>query len=140
MLVPQEFENLLFENTWEEGSSRFRMSIDENHCAVVRFDGKGTMEGTKAFIASLDEGRAQIGDANDVRAIIDLSKLQGVPLRAQLMLGKWLLANKEQFYCIAVFGGKAWEMNFARAVAKIARFKNIGFYDDEARSLSYLNS
>lgn len=140
MFVPQEFENLLFERDWQEGGARFRMSIDKNHCAVVRFYGKGTMAGTRAFLASLDEGRAQLGDANDVRAMIDLSSLDGVPLRAQLSLGKWLLANKQHFHCIAVYGGKAWEMNFARAVAKIARFKNIGFYEDEERSLSYLNT
>lgn len=116
------------------------MSIDVNHCAVVRFDGKGSMAGTKAFIASLNEGQAQLGDANDVRTIIDLSNLRGVPVRAQLLLGKWLLANKQYFHCIAVFGGKPWEMNFARTVAKIARFRNIGFYPDEEHSLSYLNS
>ncbi len=140
MLVPQEFENLLYEKSWEEETGNFRMSIDENHCAVVRFHGKGSMAGTKAFIASLDEGRERIGEANDVRAIIDLSHLDGVPLRAQLKLGKWLLANKHQFHCIAVFGGKPWEMNFAKAVAQIARFKNIGFYESEERSVSYLNS
>ncbi|MBL4633002.1 MAG: STAS/SEC14 domain-containing protein [Kofleriaceae bacterium] len=140
MSVPQEFENLLFEKTWEGEGSRFRMSIDVNHYAVVRFHGKGSMAGTKAFVATLDEGHARLGDPNDVRAMLDLSCLHGVPLRAQLLLGKWLLANKEHFHCIAVFGGKTWEMNFARAVAKIARFKNIGFYDDEAPSLTYLNS
>ncbi len=71
--------------------------------------------------------------------MLDLRKLDGVPLRAQFLLGKWLLGNKHLFYRIAVFGGKAWEMNFARAVAKVAGFKNIGFYDDEASSLRYLN-
>tara|TARA_R110002096_G_scaffold16898_12_gene58086 strand:- start:27360 stop:27782 length:423 start_codon:yes stop_codon:yes gene_type:complete len=140
MLVPQEFENLLYETTWEQGDDSFRMSLDENHCAMVRFHGKGSMAGTKAFIAALDEGQAVVGETNDVRAVIDLSDLSGVPLRAQVLLGKWLLANKHHFHSIAVFGGKAWEMNFARAVAKIARFKNIGFFADEDSSLRYINS
>ena len=65
--------------------------------------------------------------------------IEGVPLRAQFLLGKWLLNNKQHFLRIAVFGGKPWEMNMGRAVAKIARFQNIGFFADEPASLAYLN-
>ncbi len=138
-LVPEEQHNLVFEKDWREASGSFRMTLDQNHVGVTRFDGKGSMAGTRAFIAGLDEGNLMIGAASDVRALVDLSKLDGVPVRAQFMLGKWLLANKHRFYRIAVFGGKHWEMSVARAIAKIAGFQNIGFFDEENSSLGFLN-
>lgn len=139
MLVPDEHANLLFEKAWREDGGSFRVSIDSNRFAVVRFKGKGSMPSTRAFIAALDEGHAAIGEVAEVRALLDLRQLEGVPLRAQFLLGKWLLHNKKHFYRIAVFGGKAWEMNMGRAVAKIARFENIGFFAEEPESLTYLN-
>ena len=139
MLRPIESGDLLFEKEWRQSTAHFRVSIDSNHFAVTRFFGKGSMAGTRAFIAALNEGHAALPDVNDVRGMIDLRELEGVPVRGQFLLGKWLLKNKHNFYRISVFGGKTWEMNFARAVAKIARFKNIGFFADEETSITYLN-
>jgi len=140
MMTPQESGDLLYEKEWSEPTGRFRMTLDKNHFAVTRFFGKGSMAGTRAFVEGLDASHAVVGDGvTDVRALCDLSQLSGAPVRAQYILGKWLIGHKHQFHAIAVFGGKPWEMTLARAIARIARFRNIGFFADEPASLEFLN-
>ena len=132
-------DDLLYEKEWRDANGHFRMTVDKNNFGVTRFFGKGSMDGTRAFVVMLDESDAAVGTADDIRAMVDLRELSGAPIRAQFILGKWLMNHKHRFYRIGVFGGKPWEMKLARAVAKIARFKNIGFFGDEKSTLEYLN-
>ena len=134
-----ESDSNRFEHTWRGDVGHFEMTISGDLLGITRFYGKGTMDGTRAFIAALDEGRDAVADAGMVRALIDLRQLEGVPLRAQLMLGKWLRSNKDRFNAIAVFGGKPWEMKFVKAVTKIAGFTNVGFYEGEKGAMDFLS-
>ena len=138
MLAPSD--DFMFDKEWSEPSGKFTMTVDQNHLGVTRMYGKGTMAGTRAFVDMLDESAMVVGEDVNVRALVDLRELTGSPLRSQLLLGKWLLKNKHRFHRIAVFGGDPWEMKLARTVATLARFKNIGFYDDETPSMEYLKN
>ena len=138
--MPAASNELLFDRQWSEPSGNFTMTVDQSHFGVTRMFGKGTMAGTRAFVEMLDESVTVVGEDVYVRALVDLRELTGSPLRSQILLGKWLLKNKHRFHRIAVFGGDPWEMKLARAIATLARFKNIGFYGDETPALSYLDN
>lgn len=118
----------LAQRTWQEAGQRIEVTVDADYRAVVVFDGKGSMEGTRALIDLVDGIRDQLGHTTVISALVDMRKLDGAPLRAQFVLGKWLLMRKKQMSKIAVFGGKPFEMGIARAVMTIAGMGSKTFF------------
>jgi hypothetical protein len=110
----------LVDRTWEEPGQRIHITMDEDHRAVVVFDGKGSMHGAQALIDLIDGVRAELGTHIVISALVDMRRLDGAPLRAQFLIGRWLLSRKKQIAKVAVFGGKPLEMGIARAVMTIA--------------------
>ena len=89
------------------------------------------MAGVRAFVRMLDAAIAQIGRENKTRTLVDLRALHSSPIRAQVVLGKWLFKNREVVDRLAVFGGRPWEMKLARGIMALARVREVGFFDDE---------
>jgi hypothetical protein len=118
----------LYEKSYRDEKVHYTLTVDQNRHGEVAFIGKSTIPGTEAFIAMAEELGDVVGDEKLV-LIVDLSKMDGAPLRAQMMLGKWLMKNKDRFERIAVFGGKPSEMNLARGIMKIARMDRVGFFN-----------
>jgi len=120
--------------TWSEPGQVLHIAVDEVLRAVVYLSGKGSMGGARALIDVMEKIRDHLGHDKVFTAVVDLRELDGSPLRAQFLLGKWLFQRKAQLERVAIFGGKPFEMRLARAVMKIARMKNAGFFDtgDEA--------
>ena len=110
----------LVERTWRETNQLIHITVDAAHRTVVVFDGKGSMDGAKALIQLVDEIRDQVGHHILISAMVDMRRLDGAPLRAQFLIGKWLLSRKMHIQKVAVFGGKPFEMGLARAVMTIA--------------------
>lgn len=108
------------ERDWRETNQVIRIRVDDQHRTDVVFDGKGSMEGARALIALVDKIRDELGHHVMISTIVDMRRLDGAPLRAQFLIGKWLLSRKKQIDKVAVFGGKPFEMGIARAVMTIA--------------------
>lgn len=108
------------ERHWHEPGQRIDITVDDAHRAVVVFDGKGSMPGAKALVELVDAIRDELGHDILISALVDMRKLDGAPLRAQFLIGRWLLSRKKQIDKVAVFGGKPFEMGLAKAVMTIA--------------------
>lgn len=111
-----------------------RVAIDAEHRVFVHFNGRGSTEGARAVTAMMDVVRDELGHDTVFEAIVDMRDLDGAPLRAQFIIGRWLLGRKKQISKVAIFGGKPFEMKVARAVMTVARMHNAHFCDhlDEA--------
>lgn len=115
------------------------MTVDDELRLAVTFVGKGSMPGARALIQLADSIRDELGHELVISALVDMRRLDGAPLRAQFVLGKWLLTRRKQVSRIAVFGGRPFEMGLARAVAKIARMGRQTFFGQElADALRFL--
>jgi len=110
----------LVERTWRETNQVIHITVDATYRTVVVFDGKGSMDGARALIQLVDEVRDTLGHHVLIEALVDMRRLDGAPLRAQFLIGKWLLSRKKQIEKVAVFGGKPFEMGLARAIMTIA--------------------
>ncbi len=138
MAEPNE-NGFLFEREWADGKGgTITYSIDPEYKARVVMTGKGSMDGTHAFVKMLDEAIDELGRDKLVESKIDLRRLSHSPMRAQFVLGKWLFGNKKLIKNLAIFGGKAWEMKLARLIMKIARMPRVGFFDTEAQAVAFL--
>ena len=111
---------LLVDRTWTEPGQSIHLTLDADHRGVIVFNGKGTMAGAQALIDLIDGLRAELGHDLVISALVDMRRLEGAPLRAQFLLGKWLLTRKKQISKVAIFGGKPIEMGIARAVMTIS--------------------
>lgn len=120
----------------DTGESRFTLTLHRSMLLHIVLAGKGTNQGVERLLGHLEEMEQDLAPDEKVRALIDLTTLEGAPLRAQLRLGKWLFVRRERAERIAIFGGKPMEIAVARAVMKIAHMKHVGFYahDHEART------
>jgi len=138
MAEPNE-NGFLFERDWADGKGgTITYTIDGEYKARIVMGGKGTMDGTHAFVRMLDDAITELGRDKKVTTKIDLRNLRDSPVRAQFILGKWLFKNKDQVENLAIFGGKAWEMRLARLIMKIARMHRVGFFDTEPQALAFL--
>ncbi len=134
-----ETKRWLAERTWAEPGQRIDITVDDAHRAVVVFDGKGSMPGARALIELIDAIRDELGHEIRISALVDMRRLDGAPLRAQFLIGKWLLTRKKQIAKVAVFGGKPFEMGVARAVMKIAGMGQQAFFGNHAsEALAFL--
>lgn len=118
----------LAERHWEEQGQKMHITFDHQHRGVVVFDGKGSINGARALIEIIDELREQFGHDIVISSLVDMRKLDGAPIRAQFIIGKWLLSRKKQVSKVAVFGGKPFEMGIARAVMTIAGMGSKAFF------------
>lgn len=105
--------------------------------AKVTVSGSGTMEGAHALVAFLDKAVAK-ATADKTSAMVFLAAVESTPIRAQFLLGKWLVGNKQRVGQVSVVGAKTWERKLATAVAAIANFKHIAFHETEAAGNVFL--
>ncbi|MBT9560230.1 MAG: hypothetical protein IV100_29645 [Myxococcales bacterium] len=105
--------------------------------AKVTVSGSGTMEGAHALVAFLDKAVAK-ATADKTSAMVFLAAVESTPIRAQFLLGKWLIGNKQRVGQVSVVGAKAWERKLASAVAAIANFKHIAFHETEVAGNTFL--
>lgn len=130
-MADEEYEYLL-DKSYRDKVSHFRfVLIKDSMVGVVRFHGKGTVPGTKAFVDLLEESLSVLPEGAKVKSIADLRDLHGTPIRSQFILGKWLFANKKHIDKVTIFGAAAWETKLAKAIFKIARMKNVHFFKNE---------
>ncbi len=126
---------LLVDDSWRDDGGFFRfVVVEESLIGVVRFNGRGSMGGTRAFLGMLETAAARLEPGQQTRSVVDMTRLTGTPLSAQLVLGKWLLKNRGTVKQLAVFGARPWERRIAKGICKLGRLKAVGFfkYEDEA--------
>jgi hypothetical protein len=101
--------------------------------------GKGTVEGTKNIIHSFEELFAMVGPGNKVKVLVDMGKMKGAPLRAQALLGRWLVKTRSRVSLAAVFGGRSLEVKVARTVTRVAGLiDKVAFLDSETEAIAFL--
>lgn len=111
---------IVLDRSWKEPLQTITMTLDDQNRGVVVITGKGSIAGSHALIKLIDDARDELGHQVVISSLVDLRRLDGAPLRAQFILGKWLLARRKQIHKVAIFGGKPFEMGLARAVMTIA--------------------
>lgn len=131
--------DILYENHHKGEATSFHMILTSDCFLSLQLTGKGTVDGVKILLAAFDEGQALLPPDGVVTGFVDLRGLDGAPLRAELMLGKWLFKRRNLAKRIAIFGGKPFEMAMARTVMKIARIDRVGFFKAEAEAKSWLH-
>lgn len=132
--------SLIFHESWSDARVRFTVDMDAAFQITVRFEGRGSMDGTHAFIALVDRCLAMEGARGRVRGLVDLSQLDGAPLRSQLVLGRWLLGCRDAFDRLAIAGGGRFERGLAKAVTSMARMENVGFFDTASEASGWLGA
>lgn len=110
---------------------------DGTHRAVVHVRGSGTMDGAHALVAFLDKAVAASAPLG-ASAMMSLDGVDGTPMRAQLLLTKWLLKHKTSVAKVSVVGAKTWERKLATAVAAVANFHAVAFHQTEAEGQGWL--
>jgi hypothetical protein len=108
--------------------SRVDIDLDAGGRMRVVFDGRGSIAGMQALCALVDAIRDEVGHDRRIEAIVDMRRAGPAPLRAQAIIGRWLLGRKDQITRIAVFGGGRVEMALARAVMTIAGMGQRAFF------------
>ncbi len=132
---------LLFDRRWNHpaGLGGFDLYVDSAHRALMVTEGKGTMAGARASIATLEEGLATLGQSPPFTGIVDVRDVTGSPLRAQVTLGRWLLRHRHVFGRIAVLGAAPWEARLGHAIAHIARMQaKVSFVATERQGRRFL--
>ena len=114
------------------------MVVEKSDLTVSTFHGKGSMEGTRAYIQMLSEVVQIFPEEGKRSSLVDLSDFHGTPLRAQLSLSRWMLQHKNQLEKVTVMGARAWERKIAKAIMKISRFKRLEFFVDQASARAWL--
>ena len=132
-------EDHIYDRTYSDTKGRFRMVVTRDYRGIVRGHGTGSMDGARALVRFGEEVLDIVGRGGAHTAMIDLTEVVGAPFRAQFVLGKWMLRRKTYLRKVAVFGGRPWEMSLARAVARIARMKHVGFFATEDEAVRFLD-
>ncbi len=114
------------------------MVVEDSDLTVSTFHGKGSMDGTRAYIQMLNEVVQLFPKEGKRPSLVDLSQFHGAPLRAQLSLGRWMLQHRDQLEKVAVVGARAWERKIAKAIMKISRFKRLEFFTEQASAIAWL--
>lgn len=137
----EDARTLLYDRTWENphGNGGFRMTVCDANRGVIRSFGKGTMDGARAIVAHFNEALGLLGGDTKFTGLVDLRQLSGSPLRAQFVLGKWLVTHKALFERVGIYGGKPLEARMARAIIRMARMKqHVLVTPHEADALDFL--
>ncbi|MGM0577874.1 MAG: STAS/SEC14 domain-containing protein [Myxococcota bacterium] len=128
----------LVHRTHDDGKVRMDLAFGDDHRLVVRFEGRGTMPGTYAFVEGLQEVFEAAGPDGRVEGMVDLSKLRGAPLRGQIVTAKGILPYRKQIGKVAIVGAGKAERKFATAALKIVRIDTVRYCDDEAEARDWL--
>ena len=119
--------------------STVEVQVDAAGRMRVVFDGKGSVAGAQALCELIDAVRDEVGHDRTIHALVDMRKAGPAPLRAQMIVGRWLLGRKKQIARIAVFGGGKAEMALARAVVTLAGMGGQAFFGTAlAEALAFL--
>jgi hypothetical protein len=130
---------IISQRTWVSGDRRVEVDLDSDYRMCVVFHGQGSVEGAHAICRLVDEIRDEQGHDKVISALVDMRRIHSAPLRAQAIIGRWLLSRKQQIQRIAVFGGGRLEMAVARAVMTIAGMgQKAHFGGDLAGALAFL--
>lgn len=113
---------------WIDGDSRIDIDIDDANRLLVVFLGRGSVAGAHALCALIDELRDEIGHTTMISALVDMRQVYSAPLRAQAIIGRWLLTRRNQIERLAVFGGGRLEMAIAKAIMTIAGMGQKAFF------------
>lgn len=118
----------------------FDIILTEDWDLSMTLRGVGTVDSFRRLIDALEEVHTSYPDSPKIRAGVDLTGGENAPLRAQMMLGKWLLSRRGRVGRLAVFGGPPLPMKIARAVCSIAGMKEAEFFRTREEGLRYLNA
>jgi hypothetical protein len=129
----------LFQRNYRDHKTWFTAEAHDPYRIVVRFYGRGTVPGTHAFLAVIDEAITEFPDALPKSALLDVSDLRKTPLRSQIIMGHWLLTKKQLIGHVALVGARAWERTIAKAVMKLARMNRIDFFKTEDAAIRWLD-
>jgi|GEM_PF-3961271 len=129
----------LFQRSYRDHKTWFTAQAHDPCRIVVRFHGRGTVPGTHAFLAVIDEAITEFPDELPKSALLDVSDLKKTPLRSQIIMGHWLLTKKHLIGHVALVGARAWERAIAKAVMKLARMNRIDFFKTEDAAIRWLD-
>lgn len=128
MSEPTTPRTLISTRTWVDGDRRIEIDLDDAFRMRVLFFGKGSVDGAHALCRLIDEIRDEQGHDKVISALVDMRQIYSAPLRAQAIIGRWLLSRRNQIARVAVFGGGKLEMAVARAVMTIAGMGQKAFF------------
>ena len=137
---PTAMAEILLSEVHDDGSTRLEFVLTGHPTgrrAVLTATGHGTMEGAHAMVRFLDMALAAPGQGTS-SALMRIGGVESTPIRAQFLLGKWLLKNKSRVGLVSVVGAKAWERKLATAVCAIASFKSLTFHQTESEGRAWL--
>lgn len=114
--------------SYADAKIRFMVELGEDDCMRATFVGRGSNDGTRRLVQIFDE---MIGHASPRKLclLMDLTEMSGTPVRTPLILGKWLLKNKQHIERVAVFGANPAETAIASSIVRIARFDAIRVFE-----------
>jgi hypothetical protein len=124
---------VLLQENYKDQNVHFTLSLAETGLLHVSFTGKGSNPGTRRFISLVEEGIA-IEGTGSLQVLMDMRELTSVPLRSQVMMGKWLMAIKGRLGKVAVVGGGS----VARGLARTAGMKQVRFFQGIAEAEEWL--
>ena len=125
----------LVECHYEDGQSAFDAHAGPTNDVHLVVRGRGTMAGVHAMLDFFAQAEKALG-GESARIYYDLTEVRGVPLRSQLLFGKWFLNHRKFVRRAAIVGAGAFERRLASAVCAIAGIRNFRFFDlaPEARA------
>jgi hypothetical protein len=135
----KEGTDVLFREQNESDGTAYLVEVRSDYRALLRLRGAGTMERVHSLLEALDRGDQTIGDCPPMLGAVDIAGVQTAPLRAQFILGRWLLTRRKKFERIAVFEGKPFAMMLGKAAMRIARFKQVGFFKRREDAFAWLD-
>ena len=135
----QPLEPLRYSNRYDDpGVGWFTVVLDADRILTTTINGTGTVHGTRALVAMYDEISSKREGDEVVDSVMDLRGLSKTPLRAQAIMGKWLLKHRHEIDRVAMVGAKPWERKVAQAVLKVARFERAAFFETLAQASAWL--
>ena len=111
----------------------FTLSLSGDSRLSAVFTGKGSNPGTRRFIELVEKGIGIVGEGN-LRVLMDMQQLGSVPIRSQMMMGKWLLSVKSRIGKVAVVGGGS----LARTLSKSAGMEQVRFFEQRNEAVGWL--
>jgi len=133
-----EGTGVVFREHSQQGDSAYTVEVRSDWRAMLVLRGAGTIGRVYEIIDVLDRGDAATGDCPPMLGAVDLSGVRSAPVRAQFILGRWLLGRRNKFARIAVFEGRPFAMMLGRTAMKIARFHNVGFFQCRREAYRWL--
>lgn len=129
----------LVERRYDDGESTYDAHVDAQGDVHIVVRGRGTMRGVHDMIDFFAAAEKAVS-GRPTRIYYDLSSVRGVPLRAQLVFGKWFLAHRQFVRRAAIVGAGPVERRLAAAVCAIARIDKVRFFEREAEGRAWLLS